>query len=272
MPELPEVETIRRRLQCGHQNAPPLQGRTIAACRLPWPGIVQAPSPRSLQRRLRGQAVVDIGRRGKYLQIDLDRACLILHLGMSGSVVIEPSSAAPSSHARLVLQLRGGHRLSFRDPRKFGRAWLLDDPGDLLKRLGPEPLDPHLTAIGFRGQLAGRRAAIKPVLLDQKVIAGIGNIYADESLHRAAIHPLTPADVLGGDRTGRLYRTIRQVLREAIRHCGTSFDYVYGGGEFLSRLRVYRRTGQPCLRCRTKIERVVVAGRGTHFCPCCQTT
>ncbi|MFH1144343.1 MAG: zinc finger domain-containing protein, partial [Candidatus Eisenbacteria bacterium] len=171
---------------------------------------------------------------------------------------------------RLTLDLGARWRLVFCNPRKFGRVWLTDRPEEVLAELGPEPLEPAFTAERFLAMLAKRRGRIKALLLDQTFLAGLGNIYADETLHRAAIHPLARACDLPPDRGRALRRSIRAVLHEAIRHRGTTFDDAYGGGEYFDRLRVYQRTGKPCLRCRTPIARILVAQRGTHFCPICQ--
>jgi formamidopyrimidine-DNA glycosylase len=276
MPELPEVETICRRLREGWRPAtgasalPALTGRRITGSRLFWSRTLATPAPRSFHRRVRGQYVRDVSRRGKFIRLHLSRDTLLVHLRMSGSLLLEPQSAPLSPYCRLRIDLGERWRLAFRNPRKFGRVWLTDDPEAILAPLGPEPLAPELTAARFAGRLAGRRRQIKALLLDQHFLAGIGNIYADESLFRAGIHPLRRADTLSTGERGRLWRVIRRVLREAIRYNGTSFDNVYGGGEFLGRLRVYQRTGEPCRKCGAGIERTLVTQRGTHYCPRCQ--
>ncbi len=270
MPELPEVETICRRLRQGDGQVPALIGRRVMAARVLWAGALASPSLRNFRQRIQGQVFRGVTRRGKYLLLRLSRDVLVIHLRMSGSLILERDTAALSRHCRLLLRLGRRWRLLLRDPRKFGRVWLTGDPSWILDPLGPEPLARGFTAEVLHKRLSARRRQIKPLLLDQSFIAGLGNIYADESLHRAGIHPL----MLSGDLTlaqaRLLWRSIRRVLTEAIRHSGTSFDSVYGGGEFLRRLRVYRRMGQPCRRCGTPIERITVGQRGTHYCPRCQ--
>ncbi|MCK4413099.1 MAG: bifunctional DNA-formamidopyrimidine glycosylase/DNA-(apurinic or apyrimidinic site) lyase [Candidatus Eisenbacteria sp.] len=277
MPELPEVETICRRLREGWTPAngsspmPALIGRRITGSRLSWARTLAMPSPQTFRRRLRGQRVRAISRRGKFIVLQLSRDVMLVHLRMSGSLLIEPQTATLSPHCRLCIDLGSRWRLVFRNPRKFGRVWLTADPAAILDPLGPEPLAPTFTAAGLATRLAGRGRQIKSLLLDQTFLAGLGNIYTDESLFRAGIHPLRRADTLAPEEVRRLWRVIRQVLREAIRHNGTSFDNVYDGGGFLQRLRVYQRTGEPCRNCGTEIARMLVAQRGTHYCPQCQT-
>lgn len=270
MPELPEVETICRKLRQGHDHSPPLVGRRVMGTRLLWPGTLASPSPRRFRERIRGQVVRCVDRRGKYILLSLSRDVLVIHLRMSGSLALERASTALSPYCRLLLRLGRGWRLVFRDPRKFGRVWLMDDPAAILDPLGPEPLTAGFTAQVLHERLSAHRRRIKPLLLDQSFIAGLGNIYVDESLHRAGIHPLTLSGDLTIPQTRLLWRSVRQVLRAAIRYNGTSFDSAYGGGDFLKHLRVYRRAGQPCRRCGTPIERIIVAQRGTHYCPECQ--
>jgi len=271
MPELPEVETFRRRLAEGAPGSGPLTGRRILRSRLLWPRTLAAPEPRRFHSGVRGRTVAAVERRGKFLVFRLDQGALLIHLRMSGSVVLEPPGTPLSPYTRLWLALDDGRRLSFRNPRKFGRVWLVGDPREVTGALGPEPLDPSLTAETFAARLQAKRRLIKPLLLDQTFVAGLGNIYADEALHRAGIHPLSRSDAIPPERARLLWQSIRRVLREAIRYNGTSFDGAYGGGEFLSRLRVYQQTGRPCRRCRTPIARTLVGQRGTHFCPRCQT-
>jgi formamidopyrimidine-DNA glycosylase len=270
MPELPEVETISRRLREGTRLHPTAIGHRITGSRISWPRTIATPSATAFGRRIRGQVIRDVSRRGKFIVLTLTSETLLIHLRMSGGVVMERASAPRSPYGHLVLSLDHGWRLAFINPRKFGRAWLVEKPERILGALGPEPLDPRLTARAFSERLARHRRRIKPLLLDQTFLAGVGNIYADESLHRAGIHPLTRAHRISPERAGRLWRVIRQVLRAAIRHDGTSFDAAYGGGRFLENLRVYQRGGEPCLSCGATIVRTVVGQRGTHYCPRCQ--
>jgi formamidopyrimidine-DNA glycosylase len=206
----------------------------------------------------------------------LDRDTLLIHLRMSGGLRVESTQDEDGNprplqpHDRLVLDFQENLRLVLNDPRKFGRVWLVKDPAEVLNSLGPEPLDPAYTAEDLRNALKNRQRSIKPLLLDQTFIAGLGNIYTDEALHLAKIHPLTPAARLTEMEVEHLWLAIRSVLMEGIRRNGASIDWVYRGGDFQNHFRVYGRSGQPCPVCGTPIERIVVGQRGTHFCPVCQ--
>lgn len=271
MPELPEVETIARRLRDGAgPGSPSLVGMKISESRLFWRRTLASPTPREFHSRIAGQQVKEVRRRGKFIVVDLRSGALLLHLRMGGALEILPAGTPRSPHCRLELDLGPRWRLVFCNPRKFGRVWLVADPEEALGDLGPEPLSPEFTFVRFSDLLEERRRQIKPLLLDQRVIAGLGNIYADESLHRAGIHPLARADRLSMERRRKLWRAIRAVLREAIQHEGTTFDSAYNGGAFLPRLRVYQRTGAPCRKCGRPIERMLVGQRSSHFCPTCQ--
>jgi formamidopyrimidine-DNA glycosylase len=211
-----------------------------------------------------------VGRRGKFVLISLSEDTLLIHLRMSGDLLVEDQRVAPAPHHRLMLDLEGGIRLSFNDTRKFGRVWLVSDPGTVLSSLGPEPLSPSFTAEDLYKLLHARVRQIKPLLLDQRFIAGIGNIYADEALHLARIHPLRVSNTLEYEEVERLWESMREVLQEGIRRNGASIDWVYRGGDFQNYFRVYGRTGEPCPVCGTPIERIVVGQRSTHYCPECQ--
>jgi formamidopyrimidine-DNA glycosylase len=264
MPELPEVETTARRLESD------LIGRTIERVHLGWPR--HTPDPAALTALLPGRQVTHVGRRGKYLVIALDPPdrTLLIHLRMSGRLSIVPSDAPADPYAHTILKLDNGHELRFSDTRKFGKLYLLSDPQQVLGKLGPEPLSPDFTVAWLATALAARRRAIKPLLLEQTFVAGLGNIYTDEVLFRARIDPRRPADSLTGPEVERLHGAIRQVLREAIAHQGTSLDWVYPEGTMQERLQVYGREDEPCARCQTPIRRIVLGQRGTHFCPSCQ--
>jgi formamidopyrimidine-DNA glycosylase len=270
MPELPEIETIRRFLSYGGPANTPVVDETIAGAAVLWPRTLVTPGPEEFQERVIGQTIVKIGRRGKFLIFFLGRDALLLHLRMSGDLFVESEAAPLSSHPRLVLEFESGRRLAFNDPRKFGRAWLVDDPSEILASLGPEPLDEAFTAKQLLGRLEKRRRQLKPLLLDQTFLAGLGNIYTDEALHRARLHPLTPSHRLSARQAADLLNGIRQTLEEGIQRNGASIDWVYRGGDFQNYFRVYRRTGKPCPVCGTPIERIVVGQRSTHFCPSCQ--
>ena len=280
MPELPEVETIRREL------LPRLRGRTIRR-------VVIPPDPRGVRllrrypggegiiRRLSGRKIIDIRRRGKYLLFRLNEdETLIVHLGMSGQLLLRPPRGKLPPHTRLITRIDGAGRLCFVDPRKFGEIYLFSEKaGDVRvdpSRLGPEPLRKDFTPGRLEGKVRGRRAPIKAVLLDQKVIAGLGNIYTDEALFRARIHPLRKSCDLTGKEIERLFRSIREVLKEAIRLQGTSAadrGYLTTAGElgrFQDRLNVYQRKGKPCPSCGVPVSTERIAGRTAHYCPSCQ--
>lgn len=270
MPELPEVETIRNNLCHGTPDQSPVTGKYVLGARVLWPRTVAIPSPEEFQARITGQTIKDVGRRGKYLIFHLSDDAMLIHLRMSGDILVEPETATILSHHRVVLNLESGLRLAFNDPRKFGRVWLVNDPTLIVGDLGPEPLDPLLTPEKFFDMLHASRRTLKTLLLDQDFLAGLGNIYADEALHLACLHPLSIANRLNRVQSDRLLWSIRWVLEEGIRRNGASIDWVYRGGEFQNYFRAYHRTGQPCPVCGTLIERMIVGQRGTHYCPMCQ--
>ncbi len=271
MPELPEVETVAADLR------QELVGRRFLAAHIAWPRTLATPDPLTCSQRLAGRAVLDVGRRGKYLLIYLDSGeTLVIHLRMTGRLAIvppgDPELATP--HLRAVFALADGAFLAFNDARKFGRIWLVTDVDQVTGKLGPEPLGWTFTPEALAERLGKRRQAVKALLLDQTVVAGVGNIYADEALFLAGIHPLRPGASLTGDEIGRLHGTIRQVLAESIQQRGTMLrDYrtPYGAdGAYRNQLRVYGQPGRPCPRCGAPIERIRVTQRSTHFCPQCQ--
>lgn len=273
MPELPEVETIR-----GDLAAAVVGHGIVAVERLDGRIVRGAVGPIALAERLVGQRGTRVARRGKFLVWHFaSGAGLLLHLGMSGRLVVLPGlgeAADPPPHTHLLLALSSGSRVRLTDPRRFGRVAWLEPPAAAPGALGPEPLSPAFTARRLAAIVAGRRAPIKAVLLDQRRVAGLGNIYVDEALHRARVHPARAAGSLAAGEVGALCRAIRGVLREALADRGTTFlDYrdAHGNvGGHQARLAVYGRAGQACRRCRGPIIRVVVAGRGTHLCARCQ--
>jgi len=265
MPELPEVETIARILR------PSLVGRTIVAAHLLWERTLAKPDVDQFHASIIGQTIKDTGRRGKFLILHLSKDRLIIHLRMSGDMRVEPEQSVDALHDRLILSLDNGIRLVFNDTRKFGRVWLVEDPAVVTGNLGPEPLEDTYTPADLYRGLQTHRRQIKPLLLDQSFLAGLGNIYVDESLHRARLHPRTPSQAISSGQVEDLWRAIRASLQEGIRRNGASIDWVYRGGDFQNYFRVYQRTGQPCPTCGTPIERIIVGQRGTHFCPACQT-
>lgn len=282
MPELPEVETIRRKLRdgapLGVPESPSLLGKRIQRASLLWEGTLAEPSVDEFLHRIKGQSITDFGRRAKFLLIQLSDDTLVVHLRMSGDLLVEAEADPVAPHHRFMLHLDDGPsassgqnlRLAFNDTRKFGRIWLMKDPAPLFRKLGPEPLGEALTPDDFYLRLKERRRQLKPLLLDQSFIAGVGNIYADEALHQARLHPLTQAASLTPQQAVVLLESIRQVLQAGIEANGASIDWVYRGGEFQNQFQVYQRKGEPCYRCGTAIERIVVGQRGTHFCPQCQ--
>ena len=270
MPELPEVETIARLLREGGQEQPTLLGRYILGAKVLWARTLAEPSAEEFEHRVLKQEIEDIRRRGKFLIFRLSRDWLLLHLRMSGDLLVRPSGTPPASHDRLVLELEGNIQLAFNDARKFGRVWLVSEVDTVVEQLGPEPLDEAFTAQDLYERLHATRRQLKPLLLDQSFMAGLGNIYVDEALNLAKLHPLIPANTLSQAQAGRLLESIRAVLQDGIRRNGASIDWVYRGGDFQNYFRVYQRTGQPCPDCGTPVERIVVGQRGTHFCPNCQ--
>ncbi|MFN2138179.1 MAG: bifunctional DNA-formamidopyrimidine glycosylase/DNA-(apurinic or apyrimidinic site) lyase [Candidatus Promineifilaceae bacterium] len=269
MPELPEVETFVRALR------PAVVGRTIIAMHNTWPRHIDRPLPGELAERIAGRRIDAVNRRGKFLLFNLTPSgALVIHLRMSGHLSVVERSEPRDKHTHTVFILDNDTELRFRDTRKFGRVYLVDDPQEILYKLGPEPLSPDFTPESLAAMLADRKRAIKPFLLDQTMIAGIGNIYADEALHYAQIHPQRRTDSLTPAEIKRLHAGIQYVLDLGIKREGASIStYVKPDGEMgdmQNEVAVFRRAGQPCPRCGATIERIVVGGRSTHFCPLCQ--
>lgn len=269
MPELPEVETHIVELR------PLLEGRRVEGASVFWPRTIAEPDPDRFCDLIRNRRFGELQRRAKYMLLGLDAGwTLVVHLRMTGTLRVVPSDREMDRHTQVVLGLEGGEELRYLDLRKFGRFWLVRDADRVLPSLGPEPLSRHFTGRWLHGALARRQAAIKAVLLDQSVGAGVGNIYADEALFRARIHPERPAASLTLKECQTLCRTIRHVLRTGIAWRGSfvsSYEPPSGvPGRFQARHQVFRRTGEPCPRCRTVIERIRVGQRSTHYCPACQ--
>jgi formamidopyrimidine-DNA glycosylase len=291
MPELPEVETLVRRLR------EPLIGRTIEEVTIDWRRTIAQPAPKEFARLLRGCSVQAIERRAKYLVFTLmpyasaplrsaytlpdaghpGRAewgvvtptlFLLIHLRMSGKLNVVDSGAPIEKHDRVVFDLDDGRQLRFNDARKFGKMWAVTDPAEVTGSIGPEPLAADFDLPKFRALVQSRSGVIKPLLLNQTFLAGVGNIYADESLWLAKIHPLRRADSLSDAEIATLYRSIRRVLRKAIEDQGTDAGDGVIEGDYAP--RVYGRAGRPCYRCHQPLHKIVVGQRGTHFCPQCQ--
>ncbi len=270
MPELPEVETVRRSL------APVLEGRALERVEITDPRLTRPLDPVEVARELEGERVALVDRRGKYLIIRFESGrALLVHLRMTGSFRVP---AEPDAHGRALLGLDDGTEVAYRDVRRFG-TWLLLEPEEVDtyvdERVGREPLADAYRAKHLAERLAGRRAPVKAAILDQRTVAGVGNIYADEALWRARIHPLRPADSLEPDEVKALYRGIRDALRAGIRRQGSTLrDYRLpdgGSGGAQHEFKVYGRGGEPCDRCGTPIDKTRVAGRGTWYCPTCQS-
>ena len=273
MPELPEVETVRRRI------APVVEGATIARAEIVDPRLTRPVDPAIVADALVGERIAAVDRRGKYLLWRLESGrTLVVHLRMTGSLRHAPAGELPEdAYRRATLALDTGAEVGYRDVRRFGTWELLDDGHlrpYLAARLGPEPLAPSFTAARLGALALGRRAPVKAFLLDQRRIAGVGNIYADEALWRARIHPRRPAGGLDAVEIARLHRAVRAALRRGVELQGSTLrDYVTpdgDGGGMQHEFHVYGRLGEPCDRCGRPIERTVIAGRGTWYCPRCQ--
>ncbi len=280
MPELPEVETVARDLR------PHLVGATIVGARCSWARTLRTHTPEAFADAVAGRRIEAVGRRAKQLVFDLSGdAALTVHLKMTGQLFVVPQDAPEDPYIRLVLEFEDGRELRFRDIRKFGRIGLYGrDPvtGELVTEvggvgvfaaIGPEPLDPSFTVRDFRRRLRRRTGRLKPLLLDQSFLAGVGNIYADEALWLARLHPLRTAGTLRPPDERHLYEAIRSILTEAIDRRGSSIDdYTApdGDGSMQERLAVYQRTGEPCRRCGRPLKRIVIGARSTHFCSWCQ--
>ena len=273
MPELPEVETVRTQLE------PALVGRRLERVEILDPRLVQPLDRVEVAAELEGERITSVGRRGKYLLFGFESGRVLLaHLRMTGTFRHSSNGAlAPDPHRRAVVRLDDGSDVVYRDVRRFG-TWRLLEPEEvdpyLATRLGDEPLGSSFTARALARRLATRRAPVKAALLDQRSVAGLGNIYADEALWRARIHPLTPARTLTGDDVRRLHRAVRKTLHVGIARQGSTLrDYATpdgASGSMQHEFKVYGRDGEPCERCRTPIAKTRAAGRGTWFCPRCQ--
>jgi formamidopyrimidine-DNA glycosylase len=274
MPELPEVQTVVNDLM-----AAGLPNGRLTRVEVRYPRIIAEPSAAQFRRRITGRTITAIDRRGKYIILDLSGPVhLLIHLRMTGHLYLAETASKRTPHDHVILHLDDGRELKYRDPRKFGRFFLVDRTEKILGKLGPEPLSKYFSANTLTRLLSLRKRMLKPLLLDQTFIAGIGNIYADEALWRAHLHPCRNSATLDGPETKQLHRAIRYVLRWGIKNNGTSL----GGGEtgFSSatgrrgknrnNLNVFRRAELPCPRCRTPIRRLIVGQRSTFICTKCQ--
>ena len=273
MPELPEVETIRLALE------PQLVGRRFDRVEITDPRLVRPFEPVAVAAELEGERVAAVERRGKYLVVRFESGrVLLIHLRMTGSLRRTAAGSQPDDpYRRAVVRLDDGSDVAYRDVRRFG-TWQLFEPGEidayLAQRLGREPLERGFTAGWLAGRLAGRHTPLKAALLDQRTVPGLGNIYVDEALWLAGLHPLREAGTLDAEEVGRLTKGIKDALRAGIAHQGASLrDYSTPDGRrgrMQDRFRVYGREGEPCPRCGTPIDKIRVAGRGTWYCPDCQ--
>ena len=274
MPELPEVETVGRLIR------PRLVGRRIEGVHVGWERTLGGLSRGRFGRVVRGARFVGVTRRAKYLTLRLERegediGGLVVHLRMTGRLQVVPKRNAPSDWLRVGIDLDRSLRLEFIDVRKFGRVLYRRDPEEILAGLGPEPLGPVFTAAWLSASLRAKRRKLKPLLLDQSFLAGLGNIYVDEALHQARLHPETSSQRVRRPKAEALHSAIQDTLKAAIEREGSSFDRFYRTpegqpGSYQHQFQVYGRTGQPCRRCGRRLIRIVVAQRGTHLCPRCQ--
>ena len=274
MPELPEVQTIVNDLVAAGLTGIPING-----ARVYWSRTIAEPSADSFCRQIRNRHFTAIGRRGKFLVFGLsDGRAMLLHLRMSGRLHLVPAKTPRLKHEHVVISLQDGRQLRFHDTRKFGRIYLTADPDGILGRLGPEPLDKSFTAKMLAERLKRHRRLLKPLLLDQSFIAGLGNIYVDEALWDAGLHPRRIAASLNPPEIKALRRAIPRVLKRGLKNLGTSlgtgkanfYSVARRRGRNTDELKVFRRTASPCPRCRTPIERIIVGQRSTHICPRCQ--
>lgn len=273
MPELPEVETVRRTL------AGLVRGKTIDAVDVRWTKIIKRPEePEEFARLLAGQTIQSIGRRGKFLLFHLDDCVMVSHLRMEGKYGLHQNDEPLDKHVHVIFRFTDGSELRYRDVRKFGTMHLFKPGEELtelpLRQLGPEPFSSEFTADYLRGRLKKTNRSVKTALLDQRTVVGLGNIYVDEALFRAGIHPEATANKLTKKQTVLLHKEIIQTLKEAVEAGGSTVrSYINSQGEigmFQLKLFVYGRKDEPCKKCGSPIEKTVVGGRGTHFCIKCQ--
>ena len=274
MPELPEVQTI-----VGDLKAAGIEGNVITGAKVFWARTIAEPSAGAFCRRIKGQKISAIRRRGKFIVFDFTKGDnLLMHLRMSGRLHLISGESPRKKHEHVILSFRGGKQLRFHDTRKFGRIYLTTDANKILGRLGPEPLADGFTRKILARRLGPRRRQLKPLLLDQTFIAGLGNIYVDEALWESRIHPCRLAASLTETEIRALYQAIPRVLKRGLKNLGTSlgtgkanfYSIARHQGRNRDELKVFRRTGRPCPRCRTKIQRIIVGQRSTHICPKCQ--
>jgi formamidopyrimidine-DNA glycosylase len=256
-------------LKFGGRDAPSILGWSVEKVSVRWEKTLAEPDVDSFSKKISGMLVEDVQRRAKFIRIILCSAELVIHLRMSGDIRVESDALPLQPHDRLVVWFTNGFRLAFNDTRKFGRVWFLKEAANFFEGLGPEPLG-GLTKNDFHTLLQRHHRQIKPLLMDQRVVAGLGNIYTDEALFLAGIHPLKKSSAISKKQAGKLLQEIQAVLRKGIETNGASIDWIYRGGQFQNELHVYNRTGLACHNCGAEIVKIKVGQRGTHFCPKCQ--
>jgi formamidopyrimidine-DNA glycosylase len=269
MPELPEVETVVRGLRAD------VIGRTLKTFWCDWPRLLATTDSTQFAARIEGQQVLSLGRRGKYIVFTLTHDLMLIHLKMTGRLYVAQPGARPDDRwVHVKFQLDNGNELRFSDSRKFGRVYIASDLEEIIGKLGPEPLEPEFTAEAFASALTKRKGIIKSLLLDQTLVAGVGNIYADEALWLAQIDPHRRADTLEREMISRLHAAIIEVLSQGIKHEGASVNWYRKPdgttGESQNHFKVYDRQDNPCVRCGTPIRKIWLGQRGTHYCPGCQ--
>jgi formamidopyrimidine-DNA glycosylase len=274
MPELPEVQTIVDDL-----IAAGLVGKTITSAKVFWPRTIAEPTANDFTRRIRGQQIGHIHRRAKFIIFRLHKGLdLLIHLRMTGRLELSSRRTPRNPHHHVWFNLNNRQQLRFQDTRKFGRIYLIESASTFLAHLGPEPLDRRFSAAEFCRRLHLHQRMLKPLLLDQRFVAGLGNIYVDEALWEAGIHPMRKSNRLNLREVKRLHRAIRKVLRRGLRNLGTTlgtgkttfYSIAHNRGRNREALQVFRQHGRPCPRCHNPIDRIVVGQRGTHICRACQ--
>jgi len=276
MPELPEVETIMRRLRDGTPDSDPVLGKVIESVSINWPRIVAEPDMQQFIADLKTNSIADARRRGKFLHFPLSKGHLITHLRMSGDMRMEEQTSEngqpipKQDYDQVIINFQSNWRMILSSVRKFSRGWYVLDPQTVLGKLGPEPLGPNLNPQKLFTMLHTRHRQMKPLLLDQTFIAGLGNIYTDEVLFSARIHPLRLSNTITHKEADALYQGMQSVLKQAIVKLGSSLDWMYRGGEFQNYFKVHQREGQLCPDCGCTIKKITVGQRSTYFCPCCQ--
>ena len=274
MPELPEVQTLVNDL-----NATGLVGSMITSARVYWPRTIATPSVRNFQKGIKAKSIAIIWRRGKFIVMDLTPDNhLLIHLRMSGRLHLVPPRTERSPHEHVIFSFKDADELRFHDTRKFGRVFLVPDLTPVLGRLGLEPLESGFNIAALKASLTTRKRLLKPLLLDQTIIAGLGNIYVDEALWEAGLHPCRRSHTLSAPELNALRRAIPRVLKRGLNNLGTTlgsgkanfYSIARHQGRNQDQLQVFRRTGLPCPRCRHTIERIIVGQRSTHICPKCQ--